>query len=630
MSLRARLGLIAAVALVLSIVPGSLLSLRYGSDAQLAQREQGGLAANTAWQGFIKALSQHRRLASEARSTRPDAKAELPAARKAVQDALAKLKPLVDGDPRQVEALKQIGDDFTALCADIDGAGLDVARLIQRHQDLTARAFVALADLNGSNDLLLEPAAGLHFAVAAGLGSAPRVEDALSELGAIAGAAAVDDIALLNTALTRYREHSGAMLQQMQAAGRADADLAPRFAPLIAQATKQRQMVDKVFADAAMDVSYPLPKLAGTLREAAELQAGLSAQVLDTLTHELDQRASSATWHRNGLLVALAAAVLVLGTLMLRASRQLLGPVEQMILATERIAAGDLSHAVPQGSRDELGRVLHALGEMQARLRLLVERIHAGAEPIRMAAQEIAAGNQDLASRTETAAARLQETSSSVEQLDVVVQQSSQAAAAASTLANQASAMAQQGGAVVSRVVSTMDSIHQSSSRIADITGLIDGIAFQTNILALNAAVEAARAGEQGRGFAVVAGEVRALAQRSAQAAREIKSLIGTSVEKVAAGSQLVGEAGTTMGDIVSQVRRMTDLMAEINASATEQSSGIGQVNQAVASIDQGTQQNAALVEQSAAAAESLQNQAAGLLEVIAQFKTAHGRRGFA
>jgi methyl-accepting chemotaxis protein len=174
----------------------------------------------------------------------------------------------------------------------------------------------------------------------------------------------------------------------------------------------------------------------------------------------------------------------------------------------------------------------------------------------------------------------------------------------------------------VQRVVTTMGEISDSSRRIADIIGTIDGIAFQTNILALNAAVEAARAGEQGRGFAVVAGEVRALAQRSAAAAREIKSLIGASVERVEAGSQLVGEAGTTMGDIVGQVRRMTDLMAEINASANEQSSGIGQVNQSVASIDQGTQQNAALVEQSAAAAESLRQQAAGLLEVISQFKT--------
>jgi len=621
MSLRARLGLIAAVALVLSIVPGSLLSLRYGSDAQLAQREQGGLAANTAWQGFIKALSQHRRLASEARSTRPDAKAELPPARKAVQDALARLKPLVGADPRQAEALRQLGDDFAALCADIDSAGLDVARSLQRHQELAARAFTALADLNGGNDLLLEPEAGLHFAVAAGLGEAPRVEDALSELGSIAGAAAVDDIALLNTALTRYREHAGAMLQQMQAASRADVDLAPRFAPLIAQALKQRQMVDQVFADAAMDVSYPLAKLAGTLREAAELQAGLSAQVLNTLTHELDQRASGATWHRNVLLAGLAAAVIVLATLMLRARRQLLGPVEQMILTTERIAAGDLSHPVPQGSRDELGRVLGALAEMQARLRLLVERIHAGAEPIRMAAQEIAAGNQDLATRTETAAARLQETSSSVEQLDIVVQQSSQAAAAASTLAHEASAMAQQGGAVVSRVVSTMDSIHQSSSRIADITGLIDGIAFQTNILALNAAVEAARAGEQGRGFAVVAAEVRALAQRAAAAAREIKTLIQQSVEQVQNGSQLAGDAGDAMQTIVDQVRRVTQMMGDIEQRSREQAGQTQALGSAVRAIDDMTQSNAALVEQSAAAASSLRLQAEAMDETVQTFR---------
>jgi methyl-accepting chemotaxis protein-1 (serine sensor receptor) len=209
------------------------------------------------------------------------------------------------------------------------------------------------------------------------------------------------------------------------------------------------------------------------------------------------------------------------------------------------------------------------------------------------------------------------------------VQQTAESSRMASQLASAATEVAGRGGDVVQRVVTTMGEISDASRRIADIIGTIDGIAFQTNILALNAAVEAARAGEQGRGFAVVAGEVRALAQRSGQAAREIKSLIGASVERVEAGSQLVGEAGATMGDIVSQVRRMTDLMVEINASATEQSSGIGQVNQAVASIDQGTQQNAALVEESAAAAESLQHQASGLLDVIAQFKTAAPRRGF-
>jgi methyl-accepting chemotaxis protein-1 (serine sensor receptor) len=259
----------------------------------------------------------------------------------------------------------------------------------------------------------------------------------------------------------------------------------------------------------------------------------------------------------------------------------------------------------------------------------MVGRVRQSADSIATASQQIASGNQDLSSRTERQASALQQTAASMQQMTSTVQHTAESSRQASRLASAATEVAGRGGDVVKRVVATMGEISESSRRIADIIGTIDSIAFQTNILALNAAVEAARAGEQGCGFAVVAGEVRGLAQRSAQAAREIKALIGASVEKVAAGSQLVGEAGSTMGDIVSQVRRMTDLMAEINASATEQSSGIGQVNQAVAAIDQGTQQNAALVEQGAAAAESLQQQASGLLELIAQFKMAPARRGF-
>ena len=311
------------------------------------------------------------------------------------------------------------------------------------------------------------------------------------------------------------------------------------------------------------------------------------------------------------LLAVLAVACLVVGAgaawLITRSVTQ---PLRQAVLTTRLIAEGDLSHAVSAPGRDELSDLLGSLATMQQSLRRLVGDVQQAADSIRVASSEVADGSHDLSSRTEQAAASLQQTASSMEQLSATVRQTATSAHSANALADSASRAATQGGTVVSQVVSAMDDISKHSKQIGDITGLIDTIAFQTNILALNAAVEAARAGEQGRGFAVVAGEVRNLAQRAASAAQEIKSLIGRSVDTVAAGSQLVQDAGSVMAETVSSVQRVCGIVQEITTAATEQSSGIGQVNTAVNQLDQMTQQNAALVEESTAAAESLKQQA--------------------
>ncbi|MFM2057021.1 MAG: hypothetical protein RLY71_1406 [Pseudomonadota bacterium] len=324
-------------------------------------------------------------------------------------------------------------------------------------------------------------------------------------------------------------------------------------------------------------------------------------------------------------LVVLALVVVVVTPLTLLNSRSIVGPIEAARTLAQNIARGDLSGQVEVRGRDEASELMTALRGMQTALAGMVGDIRQTTESISTASTQIATGNQDLSSRTEQTASSLQQTASSMEQLNSTVRQTAESARTANQLASSAAQAAQRGGAVVSQVVHNMEDITTSSRKIAEIIGVIDGIAFQTNILALNAAVEAARAGEQGRGFAVVAGEVRNLAQRSANAAREIKSLIGASVDKVESGSRLVQEAGGAMNEIVAGVQRVSDIIGEITAAASEQSGELGQVNVAVTQLDQMTQQNAALVEQSAAAAESLREQAQRLADVVHKFNVGSG-----
>ena len=322
------------------------------------------------------------------------------------------------------------------------------------------------------------------------------------------------------------------------------------------------------------------------------------------------------------LMLGLSAAALALGALLAWwVSRSITRPLGAAVQVAQTVAAGDLSSHIEVHSQDETGQLLQALKDMNASLVGIVGQVRQGTDTIATASSQIAAGNQDLSSRTEEQASSLEETAASMEELTSTVKQNADNARQANQLAVSASSVAVRGGTVVSQVVETMGAINTSSRKIVDIIGVIDGIAFQTNILALNAAVEAARAGEQGRGFAVVAAEVRSLAQRSAAAAKEIKVLIDDSVEKVGEGSRQVLDAGQTMEEIVDSVRRVTDIMAEITAASQEQTQGIEQINQAITQMDQVTQQNAALVEEAAAAAQSLQEQAGGLSQVVSVFR---------
>ena len=335
--------------------------------------------------------------------------------------------------------------------------------------------------------------------------------------------------------------------------------------------------------------------------------------------------AAGAVTRRTQLLVlalAFVAAAISLGVAFL-ATRSITRPLNQVVDIARRVADGDLTSEIRADTRDETGQMMQALQHMNSSLVGIVAEVRGSTEAMAAASNEIASGNLDLSSRTEQQAAALGHTAGSMRELTDTVQQNADNARQANQLAAKASDVAEQGGTVVARVIDTMGSITASSRKIVDIIGVIDAIAFQTNILALNAAVEAARAGEQGRGFAVVASEVRNLAQRSAAAAKEIKLLIGDSVDKVREGSTLVEQAGATMQDVVASVRRVTDIMAEITAASMEQSAGIAQVSRNVVEMDQTTQENAALVEEAAAAAASMQAQAAQLAHAVSIFKLA-------
>jgi len=424
----------------------------------------------------------------------------------------------------------------------------------------------------------------------------------------------------LRSELGKVREHKAG-----------DADFTGAIDKTLAEIKQYDEGVSPVFTqieaaqlDGAGGAAYA-EKFKGHMEISDQLLSGLATQArtrMDEARAAVDARASL-------LAIAVAVAVLLALAIVLPLTiftlRSITASLAQARALAERIAAGDLSDDEAPRSLDELGQLVLTMGRMQESLRTLVRQVQDAAGNISTASAEIATGNLDLSQRTEQTAANLEEVAASMDMLTGTVQHNAESSRSASASAGEAGAVAGRGGEVVGQVVSTMEQISTSSRKIADITGVIDGIAFQTNILALNAAVEAARAGEQGRGFAVVASEVRSLAGRSADAAKEIKSLIGASVERVEDGARLVGQAGQTMTEIVGSVRRVSDVISEISASAAEERDNIEQIGQAVRHLDQMTQQNAALVEQSAAAAQSLREQAAALSRAAAQFKLGQG-----
>ena len=434
-----------------------------------------------------------------------------------------------------------------------------------------------------------------------------------------------DDIKKAQETVTGLQRENSALLEKIDPTFKSDKgrallkalqDVRTQFLPVSARFSAQAASSSQEMAKIILQTE--LSPLEAKYFDA--VQALIAFQEEQTLIAKEDAAGSIRQIHTT-LLVSGLFAVLIAGVAAVWLTRAVTRPINQAVDVARAVAGGDLTYPIVAEGDNETGLLLRALKDMQAALMQVVSRVRQGSESVATASAEIAQGNHDLSSRTESQASALEQTAASMEELAAQVKQNAEGARQANQLAMNASTVAAQGGAVVDQVVHTMRGINESSRRIADIIGVIDGIAFQTNILALNAAVEAARAGEQGRGFAVVASEVRSLAGRSADAAKEIKSLIGASVERVEQGTTLVDQAGATMTEVVSSIRRVTDIMAEISAASSEQSAGVAQVGEAVTQMDHTTQQNAALVEQMAAAASSLKSQASDLVQTVSAFK---------
>ncbi|MBH9576789.1 nitrate- and nitrite sensing domain-containing protein [Inhella sp. 1Y17] len=599
---------------------------------QVAEREAAGIAPATELLQWVRLTQQHRGLSAgllagdgsqaDARSAK---QAQVQASAERVLAALAPFEPA--GLPQRGAELQQQAQSLMQAVAQRQ---LDGSQSLRRHSTLIDQQLRLLQDLAQTSGLAQDAQPALLNLQAGVLTQLPRLTEQLGQLRA-RGTRALGSASIGPEDRARI-EAQIEQAQQLLAQGQRAFDLAiaarPReLAPLAIPLAEARQAALAALAlSHAQLVEGQQPSLKPATFYAQQTQQidrqfALMDRALELLREQVLAQARAA---RQAIAVLLGSLLLLSGLagwILWRVAAHTSAAIGQAVDLARAVAQGDLRGQVDVDSRDETGQLLGALQRMNEQLTGVVAGVRQNADGVATAATQIAQGNQDLSNRTEQQASALEQTAASMEQLGATVRQNAAHAQQANQLALGTADMAQRGGSVMQQVVQTMHGIQESSRRIEAIIGVIDGIAFQTNILALNAAVEAARAGEQGRGFAVVASEVRALAQRSADAAREIKGLIDTSVTRVEHGNRLVDEAGQTIAEVVQQAERLRVLMAQISTASAEQSSGVQQVGQAVSEMDRVTQQNAALVEQSAAAAESLQQQAQQLVDAVAVFR---------
>ncbi len=623
MSLKHRLAVVALLCGAVCLLPTAQLGFNLLGALRTVQAQRAALPANQAWQRVIAELSEHR-LASATASSHPEQATARDAAAVRINQAFDAVLAELAAVPRAaplIEDATRLRDQFKAL----HGQGVNQMLQVQspRYRALLDGLFDAIAQLNARSGLLMQADGATYFNVVAGLQVAPQLTDTLAELGAIAAAAAVDDVAAVGSAAGRYRADLRQLAAALRQAEDADPAHAADHAETLRRVAQQRQVVLEALEASAKDVNYPLDQLVATLKKGAVLQSELSARVMATLAQRLDDSESAVA--RRFLLTAavVIGGLIAMGLLLWRTLLGVWRPIREAERLTERIAQGDLSADSDWHTRDDLGRMLDAIRSMRDRLRGLVTQMQVASGEIHGAADEIASGNQDLSVRSEHAAARVQEASSSVQRLSETLDGTAQASRRARSLADEASASAAAGGRMVQGFVDTMSAIGASSKRMSEIVAVIDAIAFQTNILALNAAVEAARAGEQGRGFAVVAAEVRHLAKRSAAAAGEVKVLIGESVTRVERGQAEVQAAGTAIAAIERGIGAVGGEIERIAHEVAEEAGGLQQLRGTFTDVERMVQQNAALVEEAAASAASLNDQAERMNELASAFRLA-------
>ena len=625
--------LLAGISMLISVLPTYLLVSNALGEIGHARREVQGAPALMAVYKAVQVLQVHRGLSAGMLGGDEGLAARRPSARDAVAQALAQVADrfaTADAPPAPQAALAQARETWQELEQAVAARSLQPAQSTGQHTALIAKVMLLADGLRHFYGLQVDPDEDRNALIQASLVHAPMLGEKLGVMRAMGagflgrkqappeGRATL--VGLQQRVLELRADTFRSFDRAMQGHTVFRSTLTAQSREVAGQIDEALKLADQAIIQAA-DLSLPAQAYFDAFTRTIDALNALNTQAMHTLNDELLSHMRSL---RTALLVELllmtAIVALALGVMVVFV-RSITRPLAQASELAQAVSRGDLSGGPIAHGSDEVGRLMAALLQMRAQLTQVVGRVRSGAEGVATASAEIAQGNSDLSARTESQASALEETAASMEQMTATVRQNADSAAQASQLAANASSVAVQGGDVVGQVVQTMRGIHASSAKIVDIIGVIDSIAFQTNILALNAAVEAARAGEQGRGFAVVAGEVRTLAQRSAQAAKEIKGLITESVLNVEQGNALVARAGTTMQEVVGAVRRVTDIMGEISAASREQSQGVAQVGEAVTQMDQATQQNAALVEQMAAAASSLRAQAQELVAGVAVFR---------